>query len=54
MAVIEADIDIEALKENGAFYAITVPEYTGRYSGSDVTLDVLKSNSILLYQKEGN
>lgn len=54
MAVIEADIDIEALKENGAFYAITVPEYTGRYSESDITLDVLKSNSILLYQKEGN
>lgn len=54
MAVIEADIDVEALKENSAFYAITVPEFTGGYSGSDILLDVLKSNSILLYQKEGN
>lgn len=54
MSVIEADIDIEALKENSAFYAITVPGYTGRYSESDITIDVLKSNSILLYQKEEN
>lgn len=54
MAVIEADIDIEALKENSAFYAITVPEFAERYSEGDISLDVLKSNSILLYQKEGN
>ena len=52
MAVIEADIDIESLKENNVFYTVTVPRVTGRYSQSNIVIDVIKSNSILLYQKE--